>query len=370
MNEFKKMLLGGLMALSIILPLSLMSTASHAQAATSTLQTQANTLLTQIKTLLENYAIYLGLDPNQPNLRPQTNATDRNAIEKANGAEKDNAAINYVTNTKTYFNSNADQAPIASTLTGQAVHNLITTLPECTPQDQNCLTRGRIMDYFTNSLGITDVYAGNNGNEKMLNFATLITPSTYQTPATGAATSSTSFLQSTGNKPGQDALNFITFLAEMTTPLKAYTPREWLAVKKDKATMQRYLLNLRSYAALMSVGLNNLLHIFQQRVPVNGLGTKAGMSQANVSPRALEKYMANYRLDKSWHQRMEKETPFAVQKQMLFLLAEMNQQLFKERQQNERIIATLSTLQLETMGFKRSGAEAEQQQSPVVPTQK
>lgn len=107
----------------------------------------------------------------------------------------------------------------------------------------------------------------------------------------------------------------------------------------------RYILKVLNYAARTSVGIANLNQSLAKRI-------KSG--DDNKSPLEHEYDMASRRLSNEWHEQMEQAAPLAIQREMLYTLAEMNYQMFQMRQQNERLLTTVSILQLQLLEMNKS----------------
>lgn len=121
---------------------------------------------------------------------------------------------------------------------------------------------------------------------------------------------------------------------------------------------KQYLAALRLYAAVQSAALSNLTQLYAERRPIdppqdpnmiaslNQLGFNANSPDTLPSPLALENIMATRRItDLNWYKSLYSDTPAALQRQMLVLLAENLAETYQMRMTLERILAT-QTLQL------------------------
>lgn len=116
--------------------------------------------------------------------------------------------------------------------------------------------------------------------------------------------------------------------------------------------IKTYRTMLRTYAAQASVGNSNLYHLMQKRRPV----TVPGTTLTQTSQLEQEYKMATYRLFNSsststvtttdWQVKLATASSAEIQRQMAVLLAEINYQLFLNRKEQERILLTLSAMQL------------------------
>lgn len=235
--------------------------------------------------------------------------------------------------------------------------NLIGTLPD---------TRS----YFT--------YDYNQNFLSQLNSNSLIAPLLYSIQTTDTAPQPGQNGQNQGltaNSQAQQAANFILYASGLAVPsnlprLKDYdqiyqrtriTPQnnqEALSKANAEAQLASYFANLRVYAAQTSVGLSNLYSILSRRMPQN-VGDAAS---PNITSQALNEFnMATWRLykpqqaeqggapqpDQQWINMINTASPATVQKEIAVLLAEINYQLYLNRQQQERILLTNSVTLLQ-----------------------
>lgn len=112
-------------------------------------------------------------------------------------------------------------------------------------------------------------------------------------------------------------------------------------------TLNTYFTSLRVYAAQSSVGVSNLYYILAKRLPQNPSKNATGQ----VSSQAMNEFkMATWRLfntedanpDKQWAKQINDASPATVQKEIATLLAEINYQMYLDRQIQERILLTNS----------------------------
>lgn len=155
------------------------------------------------------------------------------------------------------------------------------------------------------------------------------------------------------------AYNFILATSGLYQPISANINFNGLNEKQildlqSSANFQRYQAALRAYIATQSVGMSNLYQLYAERIPQAGLGTAAGLTDnsgrpiANASALQVEQYLATRRSqNKNWYQQMAAASPTTVSRETLFVLAEIREQLFQLQLQNERLLATMSTMQLQ-----------------------
>src|SRR3989339_4455 len=111
---------------------------------------------------------------------------------------------------------------------------------------------------------------------------------------------------------------------------------------------QLYVVQKRSSLAQESIALSNLNHLIAERTVQKGLGANTGMPMQDASLLQLENYTANHRIDSNnWYQSMNSASPATVQRETLFVLAEIESQLQRLHMDNEIMIATLSAMQMQ-----------------------
>ena len=150
--------------------------------------------------------------------------------------------------------------------------------------------------------------------------------------------------------PQSISKRFIQFVSGMMMPVAIDI--------KGKGTIEKaeHLATMWSLVAQQSVGLSNLNYIFSRRITQKKLGESAGMAKKDASPLEIDRYLAEKRAGApQWFQEMETASPVTLQRETLYVLAQIQRQLFLNYQQNERILATLSASQLgSTIAFKQS----------------
>jgi len=159
----------------------------------------------------------------------------------------------------------------------------------------------------------------------------------------------------------KSALLFVAFAGGMAHPQETLDFEKEVKpkLKEGNANALAYMTALRAYAASQSVGLSNLFEMYAQRVPQKNLAKEAGWedkfpgeTKDGISPLQLDEYSAKRRItNENWYISMETATPVTVQREMLYVLAEMRQEMFKTRMAIERLTATMSVLQTENNDF-------------------
>ncbi len=322
-------------------------------------------ILNQILTVVTNISNYLGINitPDNQNQIPPTPATPNiTQTETIMGAYQKNYNNAYVLSLPSTYNPAVDQPPSFNppqSLNQQSIYNALTT------------TNAALIHAYMGELGITqsaptstNTYATSpsqqeaaNENDKALNFDSLFGPSGYNTTNTSGTTSNSN------TDPETLALNFIRFVSGLANPVSVASLNDLNAMGVSTAQRYDYLVALRSYIAAQSVGTSNLFQMLSRRHIYPGLGSSVGMKQADTvdssgnvtqgaavadaSQSQVDDYVAQRRTTTiAWYQNMEKATPITVQRETLYVLAEIQASLNEMKKLDERILATLSAMQL------------------------
>jgi intracellular multiplication protein IcmX len=199
-----------------------------------------------------------------------------------------------------------------------------------------------------------------------LNSNTLISPLLYSTSGSSTSQSAKNSLPS--QSQAQQAANFIRYATSAVTPIKLPTQSEYANVFTAAITspgtanqvraqygLTNFLTSLRVFAAQNSVAIGNLYYILNKRLPQNvPVSSTGGSSPGSNNSQALSEFiMATRRLfntdpsqPSQWLTQINSSSPATVQKEMVALLAEINFQLYLNRQQEERLLLTNSMLLL------------------------
>lgn len=199
-----------------------------------------------------------------------------------------------------------------------------------------------------------------------LNINSLIAPMLYSTDAPASSTGSTVPNQQTPGLTAQNqvqqAANFIRYASGAVTPPTSPKSNDYSSLYQTafppstttvpltqqlqaQTTLNTYFTNLRVYAAQSSVGIGNLYYILSKRLPQS----QSGDNSINTSQAMSEFNMATWRLfnttdpttpNKQWINQINSASSATVQKEIATLLAEINYQMYLDRQLQERILLT------------------------------
>lgn len=161
----------------------------------------------------------------------------------------------------------------------------------------------------------------------------------------------------------QTALNFVQFATGLAEPIATLDMTKCTGSCLNKPAIAKYLATLRAFAAKQSVGISALYEMFAQRnlltKDANGnamhLGQLAGLpttspNYPDASPAQVEYYTASRRInDPNWFAAMETANDTTLARENLYIQAENRMEIFKLRQDIERLTAIIAILQLEVL---------------------
>jgi len=147
----------------------------------------------------------------------------------------------------------------------------------------------------------------------------------------------------------QQALNYITFATGQIDPIVTL-PKS--ALDPSRVAVRNYELKRHAYYAVLSAALDYLYKIYAEQVPQKDLGTHSGVFQGDASPAQVDKFLAEKRSSESqWYEDMAAASPATIQRETLYVLAEIRQELYKLRQeykQSQAIMTVVAINQLQS----------------------
>jgi len=242
--------------------------------------------------------------------------------------------------------------------------------PKCQLLNQN-----KVMNNVIGTIPDQNTFFSYNYNQQLigqLNSNALLAPLLYSSQQDNT-------IPQTDNKntnPGltaqnqiQEAANFVRYATAAVSPVTLPTAQNYFNLYKlavpgsdnnvtplqqmqAQSTLSNYLTNLRIYAAQSSVGIGNLYYILSKRLPQKQ-GTNSGTNQPILSSQTMSEFnMATWRLfnpstnspNKQWIEQLNAASPATVEKEIATLLAEINYQMYLDRQIQERILLTNSIM--------------------------
>ena len=122
------------------------------------------------------------------------------------------------------------------------------------------------------------------------------------------------------------------------------------------AELDKYFASVREYAAKSSVAVGNLYYILSKRIPQtpsqnepSANATSQALSEMSMATRRMYDPEAVSAEKPQWLAQINTASPATVQKEMAILLAEINYQLYLNRQQEERLLLTNSLLLIQSL---------------------
>ena len=279
----------------------------------------------------------------------------------------------------------------------QAVYNLLGTPDYTYCMDNkgvnwksNCslLYQNKVMYNILGYIPHTDdffSYAYNSNLINQLNTNSLLAPLMYSTeqipqnqpPKDKSGKSLNPGL--TAQNQAQQASNFVRYVSGLTVPTTLPSYQAYSSLYTDavqnmgsnppnakqmaaQAKLSTYLNNLRVYAAQSSVGLSNLYFILSKRVPqtMGNESTSQALTEFNMATRRLFIPDANGNSttpNVQWTEELKTASSATIQKEIAVLLAEINYQMYLDRQLQERMLLTNTILLMQNLKASQPSAD-------------
>lgn len=141
----------------------------------------------------------------------------------------------------------------------------------------------------------------------------------------------------------------VAFLSDYASPIGSIDLQKLHDEKPDidkSRAGEEYKVKIFTQAAIRSLFLGTLYESLESRIPVKGLGKISGMPNKNDASLAeVMKYIASRRIsDKNWYDTINKAPPVVVEREGVFILSEIQWQLYQLHRDNERILQTMTAL--------------------------
>lgn len=317
------------------------------------------------------------------NYQTDTSANTLPLIYADNHNIHQQATVQASTNTQTDITNTLQQFP-------EQVLTFNTSTPDVVQTQQGILNRQ--MNYNALSLGtkasdtlysdvqgLTDDGTGDplvtkptQLDDNAFNFSNLFSASAYDPEQ---LTNAKKFIQyiSRRYEPLTTGIDFSTLQSRLNSMKPADLNRTLNSFVQSDA-YKKYQLAIRSLVAARSVALNNFNRLVAERTPIYSakpqlqlqtLSTLMGYTPKTIdvpnpndpskptqeiqypSPLQISNYLANHRVnDTNWYRQVATASPATVQRKTLYLLAEIESMMQRNHLDNERILATLSTMAL------------------------
>lgn len=330
------------LGISLTLLAAVVSTPAIAQSTEAAFGGVLTQILNEVKLIQSTLLTYYGDKDNPNNLRPASpDINTLNNLDKGLAADNANETFRLANNT---YDPKVDLAPYPESATWQAIENILRTSPE----QAEAVTQYMGGVNPQSALGISKLYTikgdpnmfvGNsneqdkaNANNQILSLNSLLQPLALKT-------------QSSDDKiKSAKATGFIRFVTGQAQPIKQMSEQNFRLLQKDPNAMATYLTAIRNYAALASVGISNFNHMLAERQVAAGSNAQSKMQ---LEQEMVMRRFGDGKQASAWRSRMETASPVVLQREALYLLADMNYQLYQSRLQQERILATLSAMQMQ-----------------------
>ena len=163
-----------------------------------------------------------------------------------------------------------------------------------------------------------------------------------------------------GTLPQQNAY---TILYNQAVPPEGSTNVSPTQQLQAQNTLTNYFANLRIFAAQSSVGVGNLYYILSKRLPQNQGGTKSiltSQAQSEFNMATWRLYNPDQSPNKQWITQLNGASSATVQKEIATLLAEINYQMYLDRQLQERLLLTNSIMLIQNTRSGQPSADFNQ----------
>jgi intracellular multiplication protein IcmX len=280
-----------------------------------------------------------------------------------------------------------DQPTYQNDPVSQAVLNAITTpnltyclndsvnafVDDCNKTTNGNTTNGNVMINVVGDIPTPSEFFSFDYNESVmtqLNSNTLMSPLLYTAGKSSPPPGDKDNPGLIATNQVQDAVNFIRYATRSVTPpdLPKKSDYSTLFGKATDDTGQfsdvdkyiaqigisKYITKLRTYSAQQSVAVGNLYTMLSKRMPQsqssdNSTQTSQALSEYQMATRRLyDPAKKDDQSQKQWIDKINEASTATIQKEMIMLLAEMNYQLYLSRQQQERMILTLSIMSMQS----------------------
>lgn len=195
---------------------------------------------------------------------------------------------------------------------------------------------------------MADQSCGNN----IMSFESLVSPLTYRTTQMPCDASSRN---RTNRNQANYALNYLQLISDSIEPISNLTPASAFttgtpstddikALVNDRSQVYQNFMNLRrSWLAAWSAAYDNLYYIYTQHsIPTDANGNQVG----NDSPMEISARIATARTSSpQWYSDIHGASSTVLQRETVFILAEIQRDLNEMRRENQRLLA-LQAIQL------------------------
>jgi len=203
----------------------------------------------------------------------------------------------------------------------------------------------------------TDYYIGppKTNNDNSFNIAAILSPTAYTTTdleKNGTVSNFMAFLTESYKNPADNLhlQQLQSYISSLNTPESQYNALYNFIVSPG---YQQYQLAMRHSMLMQSIGVNNFEFFTTERTPsteaVSGITDSKGNAISHPSPLQVEAYRANHRIDDpTWIQSLQNKSSTSLLREIAIEQAEIIRQNHQAHLDRERLIATMSALELQS----------------------
>ena len=230
-------------------------------------------------------------------------------------------------------------------------NNLVNTLTLGVPGSDTLYSNNLsvIESQYTNG---SNYYIGppKTNDDNYFNVASILEPMTYTKDQLTASHAYMDYLTKNYKNPV-----FSLHLSILQAKLNAEKPTEQYNTLYNfisSTPYQKYQLALRSSMASRSIAVNNFNRLIAERTPskksVSGIHNRQGKEITHPSPLQVKSYIASHRVNNpKWIESLQSQSSTTLQRETVVLLAEIEHQNYQAHLDRERVLATLSAMQLQ-----------------------
>lgn len=197
-------------------------------------------------------------------------------------------------------------------------------------------------------------------------FDTLFTPKAYANDDASNAAQKYVEYAAELYSPLTDGINYSGIQSGLSAYSSDADKANYLQKIVTNATYQKYQLSIRSLVAARSAAVSNFNYMQAERTPVADLGTKAGMPDdpnlpsGSASPLQVQHYVGTHRVNNpDWYTQMKHASPATLQREQVFMLAEIEAQMQRSYMLNERVLSTLSVMGLQAGALQKMSLQSQ-----------
>ncbi|MCB1827476.1 MAG: hypothetical protein KDH94_03540 [Coxiellaceae bacterium] len=213
----------------------------------------------------------------------------------------------------------------------------------------NEITHNEIQNFYNSSTPYTDAFTKLN-DDSYFSVASLLEPSAYSQSTQASVNAYMDYLTKSYENPAA-AINYNDLKSYLNSNKSKAAQNLYNFLKSSQ--YQNFQLALRSNMAAKSIAIYNLNKLRAERTPsketVSGIYTPDGKTAiSNPSPLQVEQYQDLHRVeDPAWIASLQQQSSTTLQREIAVELAQIIKQNYQSHMDNERMLATLSAIELQ-----------------------